>query len=292
MSVLAKLKSLFGPRGPRENLDKRFHRLAQVGQGSMSKVFRARDLKSGRTVALKVLDKEKTERLMARDYGGAVRPTEGEVANSLRHENVVQTFDHGTSTDNELFLVMEFIEGSGLNLLIETKSTALDGKRIEYLIHAAHGLAYFHEQNFIHRDFCPRNLIVNKEGVIKLIDFGLSVPNTPEFRRPGNRTGTASYMAPELIKRATTDQRIDVFSFGVTAYECLVERLPWDATDSIQRMVQHMNTPPHDPRKLKPDIDDELAKLLLRGIAQSPKQRIPSMNEFAEALGELKRQDY
>ena len=290
--MFAKLKSLFHLGQPRVDLDKRFQKIARVGQGSMSKVYRARDFKLGRTVALKVLDKAKTAKLMARNYGGAVRPTESSIAVQLIHPNVVRTYDQGISSDGEPFLVMEFIEGLGLNFLIETKSAALAGKRIDYLTQAAEGLAYVHDQKFIHRDMCPRNIMVTSEGEVKLIDFGLAVPNTPEFRRPGNRTGTANYMAPELIKRDPTDERIDIYSFGVTAYECLVERFPWDAPDSYQMMIQHMNTPPHDPRDFKPDLDEKLAKLLLWGLALSPKKRIPSMKEFAAALRSLERTDY
>src|SRR5207244_13290462 len=102
----------------------------------------------------------------------------------------------------------------------------------------------------------------------------------------------ANYMAPELIKREATDERIDIFSFAVSAYECITGRFPWEAADTMQMMIHHMNTRPRDPREVKPDLDDELAALLLRGIAQSPKKRIPSMKEFAEALRSLKRQDY
>jgi serine/threonine protein kinase len=291
MNVLTKLRTLFSTR-QRVDLEKRFHRIAPVGQGSMSKLWRARDLLTGRTVALKVLDKQKTARLMARDYGGAKRPTEGEVAVALRHPHVVLTYEHNVSSDDEPFLVMEFIDGPGLSLLMDTKAPALQGKRIHYLIQAAEGLAYIHEQNYIHRDICPRNMLIDSSGVLKLIDFGLTVPNTPQFRRPGNRTGTATYMAPELIRREPTDERIDVFSFGVTAYECLVGRMPWDAGDTLQRMIQHMNSPPRDPREVRSDLDEELAKLLLHGIAQSPKKRIGSMKDFLDALRSLKRQDY
>ncbi len=277
---------------PRVNIEKRFHRIARLGQGSMSRVWRARDLKTGRLVALKVLDKEKTNRLMVRTYGGLKRPPEGAIASQLRHPNVVSTFEHGVTTDEEQYLVMEFIDGLGLNFLIETRSPQLEGKRIEYLIQAAEGLAHVHEKGFIHRDVCPRNLLVSREGEVKLIDFGLAVPNTPEFRQPGNRTGTASYMAPELIRRRPTDERIDVFSFAVTAYETVTGRLPWIADDSPEVARLIINTPPPDPRQIRPDIDEQLALLLLDGLAKEPQKRVPSMNEFAERLRELKRKDY
>jgi serine/threonine protein kinase len=258
----------------------------------MSRVWRARDLQTGRLVALKILDKVKTDRLMARTYGGAKRPPEGEIATQLKHPNVVATFEHGLTTDDEQFLVMEFIDGLGLNFLIETRSPQLEGKRIDYLIQAAEGLAHVHEKGYIHRDVCPRNLLVSRDGEVKLIDFGLAVPNTPEFRQPGNRTGTASYMAPELIRRRPTDERIDVFSFAVTAYETITGRLPWvaDETPEVAKLI--MNTPPPDPREIRPDIEDDLAQLLLDGLSKDPRKRIPSMKEFAERLRGLKRKDY
>jgi serine/threonine protein kinase len=295
MKFLDKFKSLFGKRGPRVNLEKRFHTIVRVGQGSMSKLWKARDLMTGRTVALKVLDMVQINRQlerMRRAYAGAVPPSEGELSLKLRHDNVVHTYDHGVSTKGEQFLVMEFIEGVGLNFLIEANSQQISGKRIGYLAQAADGLAYVHEQQIIHRDFCPRNLMVTPEGVVKLIDFGLAVPNTPEFRRPGNRSGTANYMAPELIKRGSTDERIDVFSFGVSAYECITGKYPWEAPDTTQMMVMHMNNPPKDPRVIRPDVDEELAKLLMRLIAQNPKKRIGSMKEAADGLRSLKKQDY
>jgi serine/threonine protein kinase len=295
LSVLAKLKSLFGSKGPRVDLEKRFQTIMRVGQGSMSKLWKARDFKSGRTVALKVLDmaiiNRQTER-MKRAYAGKLPPNEGEVSVALKHPNVVITYEWGTSTKNEIFLVMEFIEGIGLNFLVETKDPRLAGKRLNFLVQAAEGLAYMHEQKYIHRDLNPRNMMLTPDETLKLIDFGLAVPNTPEFQKPGNRTGSINYMAPELIKRMPINERIDIFSFGVSCYEVLVGRFPWEASESTERMKQHMNVPPADPRKLNPDIDDELAKLLLRGVAQDPKKRIPSMKDFAEALRSLKRQDY
>jgi serine/threonine protein kinase len=292
MSVFAKIKSLFRSGPARVDVEKRFQTYARLGQGSMSKVFRARDFMSGRTVALKILDIEKTAKLMARDFGGAKRPSEGEVAVTLKHPSVVVTYEFGMTTKNEMYLVMEFIEGVGFNFLIETKAPALQGKRIKYLIQTAEGLAYIHEQGYIHRDICPRNVMISQEGEAKLIDFGLAVPNKPEFRRPGNRTGTANYMAPELIKRMPTDEKIDIYSFGIMAYETIVGRYPWEAADTMQMMREHMNTPPKDPRELREDVEEDLAKLLLRTMAVSPKMRLASMREFAAALKGLNRQDY
>ena len=289
--MLQKLRKLFANRN-RVELNKRFASLVRIGQGSMSKLYKAHDLKLGRTVALKVLDKEKTERLMARLFQGKQRPPEGEIATSLRHPYVVATFDHGVLTTEEQFLVMEYVDGVGLNVLIHTNDPFLAGRRLELLRKAGEGLAYIHETGYIHRDFNPRNILVTRDGDVKIIDFGLAVPNTPEFRAPGNRTGSKEYMAPELIRRQPTDERIDIFSFAVTAYEVLTGHLPWEAHDSQQALLARINLPPKDPREFRPDLDDDIVRLLMRGMASKPERRIRSMKEFVRALEQLPKQDY
>ena len=295
MDILAGLKSLFasGKKGklPRIDIKKRFDILGRTGQGSMSKVFRARDNKLGRIVCLKILDKLKTAKFEAR-FPGLHRPTEGAICMALRHRNVVQTYEHGLTTTGEPYLVMELIDGLGLNYLIETRSPNLEGKRVDLLVQAADGLEYIHEQKYLHRDICPRNIMIDKEGALKFIDFGLAVPYRPEFCKPGNRTGTPNYLAPELIKRVTTDHRVDLFALGVTAYEVFTAALPWERAQSLETVMSHLNTAGQDPRKWRPDMDDEVARFLLKSIERDPKKRFQTAKEFREALRSLPRDDY
>jgi len=231
VGFFSKIKTLFsssskGKSGlPIIQLDKRFELLGRTGQGSMSRVWRARDRKLSRIVCVKVLDKVKTAKFEAR-FPGLKRPTEGAVCMMLRHKNVVQTFEHGFTNIGEPYLVMELIDGMGLNFLIETKSPHLKGNRINLLTQVADGIDYIHKQGFLHRDICPRNIMVTQEGLVKIIDFGLTIPYRPEFCRPGNRTGTPNYLAPELIKRQTTDHRVDLFALGVTAFEVFTGMRP------------------------------------------------------------------
>ena len=282
MGVFARIKDLLiGP--PRVDIKKRFELKNRVGQGSMSKVYRAHDRQNDRMVALKLLDTRKTADLEAR-FDGLERPPEWEISLRLRHPNVVETFEHGLSTEGERFMVMEFIEGAGLSFLIDTQAPQLEGRRLDVLKQLALGVEYLHRINLIHRDLCPRNVLVNETGQVKLIDFGLVVPNTPEFRRPGNRTGTANYMAPELIRRQPTDQRIDLFSYSVTAYELLTGTLPWEATESLQAAMQHINEPPLDIRKQKPDLDEKLAEIIMKGLTHDPNDRWQKMTELRRAL--------
>ncbi len=275
---------------PIVDVSKRFELLGRTGQGSMSKVWRARDKNIGRVVCLKILDKEKTAKFEAR-FPGLKRPSEGAVMMMLRHPNIVKTFEHGLTTKGEPYVVMELIDGMGLNFLIETRSPSLRGRRIHLLSQIADALEYLHNQKYLHRDICPRNVMVTNEGVVKLIDFGLTIPYTPQFCKPGNRTGTPNYLAPELIKRTTTDHRVDLFALGVTAYELFTNNLPWEKTESLMTLMSHMNSPGKDPRDFVPDMDQDLAEVLIKAIERDPRERFQSAAEFREALKALPRKD-
>lgn len=289
-------KKLFqrGPRIDKVDIARRFDLIGRVGQGSMSKVFRATDSMSGRIVALKILDKAKTARLDRR-FVGMNKPTEGEVAVTLQHPNIVKTMEHGITTQDEQYLVMEFLEGVGMSYLVDSQNERMQSHRLWYMIQLGEAIEYLHQQNYIHRDICPRNVIVTDDDVVKLIDFGLVVPNTEPFRAPGNRTGTANYMAPELIKRQRTDQRIDIFSFAVTCFESYTRKLPWhtptNVSDAFDTVLQHINQPPHEIRKLATEIDEQVAAAIMKGIASHPNDRWPTMrrmvNELRDAASRL-----
>jgi serine/threonine protein kinase len=286
---------MFGKKKPASKLpivdvSKRFELLGRTGQGSMSKVWRARDKSIGRVVCLKILDREKTAKFDAR-FPGLQRPSEGALMMTLRHLNVVKTFEHGLTTQREPYVVMELIEGMGLNFLVETRSSALKGKRVDVLCQIADGLEYIHNQKFMHRDICPRNVMVTNDGVVKIIDFGLTIPYTPQFCKPGNRTGTPNYLAPELIKRTTTDHRVDLFALGVTAYEMFTNNLPWEKSESLITLMSHMNSPGKDPREFVPSMDAALAKVLMKAIERDPSQRFQTAAQFRDAFKALPKKD-
>lgn len=286
MSFFDKLKVWFNSESsnlPIVDINKRFELLGRTGQGSMSKVYRARDRDNGRTVCLKVLDKVKTEKFEAR-FKGLKKPPEGEIAMLLKHDNIVQTFEHGLTTDKEPFIVMELVDGVGLNFLIETKHKDLTGKRVNYLSQYATGIEFMHKSGYLHRDICPRNVMVTKEGVVKIIDFGLTIPYKPDYCRPGNRTGTTNYLAPELIKRSPTDNRVDMFALGVTAYEVFTGTLPWEKGPSEKVLSAIVNQAPHDPCEYRPELTDDVVKFLLKGIERDPRNRYQNPADFREAV--------
>lgn len=299
------LKSLFGDKakptagphgsasGPtlsrfkRVNLSKRFQIIRETtSQGSMSKVFQARDLEQGRTVCLKLQDLVKTTAARARagTAANAGRLTEGEIIQKIHHPNVVRVLDFGLSNQGEYFLVMEYIEGLLLPLARELRAPNLSD-RIEWLAQAAEGLAAVHAAGFMHHDFGPRNLMVTSEGQIKLIDFGLAVPNTAEFRRPGNRTGTLLYLAPEVIRREPKDERLDIFSWGVTAFELLSGRLPYDSVvDPLAQMRLRINCDPLELGRVAPHVPADLCEIVDKTLTRTKEARWPKAATLASAL--------
>lgn len=271
------------------NIARRYTLLGEIGQGSMSKVYRAMEKETGRSVCLKIQDREKTQAALAR-AASAHRPTEGEIGQKIIHPNVVRTFDFGLTPKREYFLVMEFIDGVSLTGLRQSRILTL-GEKLEYLAQAADGLAAMHAAGFIHHDFGPKNLLVDRESRVKLIDFGLTIPNTPAFRKPGNRTGTLNYLAPEVIRRESKDERIDIFSWGVTAFEFLANgKLPYDtsgAADPMTAIRLRMNAEPIPLEQVAPHLPPELCDIVNKAMAKRPQDRWPQAATLGAALREL-----
>jgi len=294
--MLGRLSGMFGanrppgakPRRSRVNLQRRFTVMSMTAQGSMSRVQRALDNQSGRTVCLKVQFRDKQQAAAARTSKDEARPEEGDIGLKITHPNVVRTFECGESTQGEHFVVMEFIDGVSLQYIRESNSADL-GRKIDLLIQAAEGLAAIHQVGYIHHDINPRNFLVNREEQVKLIDFGLAVPNTPVFRRPGNRTGTLQYMAPELLRREPTDERLDIFSFGVVAFEFITGRLPYESAqaNSLAMMLQRINHDPLDPTIAEPRLHPALAQILRRATARKKEDRYKSMRNLINDLEAL-----
>jgi serine/threonine protein kinase len=290
-------QKLFQPRKAavkKVDIAKRFELIGRIGQGSMSKVWRAKDVLTGKSVAIKVLDIVKTKRLESR-FIGLNKPTEGEIALQLRHPHIVRTLEAGITTNDEQFLVMEFIDGVSLSYLIDTQNDVMKENRIRFMIELGEAIEFFHQLNWIHRDICPRNVLIDRDNSVKLIDFGLVVPNTEAFQAPGNRTGTADYMAPELIRRQRTDQRIDVFSYAVTCYEMWAKRRPWDAAESLEAVTQTINVPPAPLRKLVPKMSKTIAETIMQGLAVRPEDRWQTIGEmlvpFRKVYNKSQQQD-
>jgi eukaryotic-like serine/threonine-protein kinase len=281
MPLFEQLKSMLS--GGRLSVSDRFVLLQEAISGTMSSFYMARDLRTDQVVGLKILDPAKTAAFESR-FRGLSKPSEGDIAMQLKSPRVVETFEYGLTTEGAQYLVMEFLEGPNMNTVLAARDPCLEGRRARYVSQAAEAVAAVHAAGFIHRDICPRNLLLtNKREDLKLIDFGLTVPATHWFKQPGNRTGTPNYMAPELVRRRPTDQRLDVFSFGVTAYEICPFELPWTRGTTGLAAMSH-DRQPVDIRTYRSQIHPQLAKAIHSCIEPDVNRRCPSIEAFLQAI--------
>ncbi len=274
--------------GNKVDIAKRFEILRDAVSGTMSNFHQARDRKTDQIIGLKILDKKKTEQLEMR-FRGLDKPLEGEIAISFEHPRIVVTHSFGITTKGEQFLVMEFLDGPGLNSLIVGRDKRLEGNRLTLMRHAAQALQVVHEAGYIHRDICPRNYVCSKDATsLKLIDFGLTVPARSEFMQPGIRTGTPNYMAPEVVRRKHTDQRLDIFAFGVSMYEMFTFELPWQrgSGDGLAAM-SHGQTDPAPLEDHCPDIHPLISQAILKCMEPDPEKRMQSMQNFLSMISSV-----
>ncbi len=290
MGISSFFKSIL--EGDKVDISKRYEILRDAVSGTMSDFHMARDRETEQIVGLKILDKVKYEQLEMR-FRGLDKPSEGQIATSFDHPRIVTTHGFGLTTKGEQFLIMEFLDGPGLNSLIVGRSELLDGNRLTLMRQAAESLQVVHEAGYIHRDVCPRNYVCAADATsLKLIDFGLTVPARPEFMQPGIRTGTPNYMAPEVVRRKQTDKRLDIFAFGVSMYEMFSFELPWQrgSGDGLAAMNNGQSTPTplkkHCP-KIHPTLEQAIAKCLL----PEPQDRTQSMQELLTTISSLKQEN-
>lgn len=279
MGFFDKLQTLL--KSDKVDITMRFELLSEGSLGTMSRFHRARDRKQNRIVGLKICDPEKTEQFEMR-FRGQNKPSEGEIAVALKHPRIVETYEYGATTKGQLYIVMEYLPGPGLHNLIRHRSDRLAGKCLELIREMADAIKAVHAAGFIHRDVCPRNFICSEDcRTLKLIDFGLTLPDKPAFRQPGNRTGTPMYMAPEIVRRRPTDNRVDVFAFGVSAYQVLTFELPWPFADYTGKgALAHDTEEPVPLLQLRPRLEPTLAKAITDCFAPNPADRPESIENF------------
>jgi serine/threonine-protein kinase len=273
------------------DMSKRYAFLREAISGTMSKFYKAKDLRTGQVVGLKILDRDKSNAFEER-FRNMKKPSEGEVGMALKHPRLVETLEYGTTTEGTQYVAMEYIDGPDFNSLIVGKDPVLNGNLTHFIRQAAEAIAAVHAAGFIHRDISPRNFLLadRAKKELKLIDFGLSLPATPQFQQPGVRTGNPNYMAPEIVRRKPTDQRVDVFAFGVSAYEICTGELPWARGLTGMAAMSH-DKPPTDIRQYRPKLSPELAKAIHWCLEAEPANRCPTMEKFLQAIRNVKRDE-
>jgi serine/threonine-protein kinase len=290
-SFFTKLQSFFNTDS-KVDVSARFELLRDAISGTMSSFHLARDIKLNKQVGLKFLDPEKTAAFESR-FKGLKKPSEGQIGMSLKHPRIVETYEFGYTTTGLQYIVMEYVHGTGMNVLIPMKDPILNGNRLTLIRQMLEAIDAVHKAGYIHRDICPRNFIVLPDGQsLKLIDFGLTVPATPVFMQPGNRTGTPLYMAPEIVRRRPTDQRVDIFAFGVTAFYLLAGEHPWPSGDTTGKAaLQHDTQQPALLTDLRPKVNKTLAKVIQQCMAANPNDRPQNAEAVLKAIRSVTGED-
>jgi serine/threonine-protein kinase len=281
MPVSGFLSRFFGGK-PRADLWRRFERMRESVTGTMSQFYKVRDITTREVLGLKIIDRKKIAPVEGR-YRGLKKPSEGEIGTLITGPNIAKTLEWGESVDGESYIVMEFIPGTVLHTVLSAREPFPPATRFDLVRQAATAIAAVHKAGFIHRDICPRNFMLRPDGRLMLFDFGLTVPDKPAFLQPGNRIGTPSYMAPEVVRRRHVDKRLDIFSFGVTAYELCTLDMPWPRASGGKAALRH-DSPPRDIREVWPDIPPLLATAIMACIAAEPDHRPPSIEKFLERI--------
>lgn len=276
---------LFGGGPKRVDLWKRFERLRESNSGTMSAFYKVRDLKTGEVHGLKVIDRVKSAPVESR-YKGLGKPGEGEIGQQITGPNIARTIEWGESTSGDPFVLQEFVEGTLLHGLITSKKLLPPAQRLDVIRQAATAIAAVHKAGFVHRDICPRNFMLRPDGRVVLFDFGLAVPDKPVFLQPGNRIGTPNYMAPEVVRRRQADKRLDIFSFGITAYELCTLASPWPRGTTGAAAMAH-DTTPAPIEAHWPEIPPALAAAIMSCLAAEPDKRPPTMEKFLASIARV-----
>ena len=283
-----------GKKVNNERLDvsARFRLDRHAFSGTMSKFHVAQEIGSKKLFGIKFLDEEKTAYFNAR-FKGLNKPHEGEIALQIKHPQIVETYEHGLTTTGQEYIMMEYIEGPGLDAAIRQRDASIFPDRLKLIREMAESIQSVHEHGFIHRDICPRNFICYKDFTwLKMIDFGLTVPNEPPYRMPGNRTGTPQYMAPEIVRRRATTSSLDVFAFGVTVYRFLTFEHPWQSTDFTGKAALAHDT--SDVTQIldhRPNLNKKLAAAIHKCLLVDPSKRMQSCNKFLSAIRRVEEED-
>lgn len=264
----------------------RYELEARLARGGMANVFLARDLQLDRPVALKVLFPE-----FATDPTFVQRfRREAQAAANLNHPNIVSIYDWGEERGT-YFIVMEYIEGQSLAQLIQNQYEFSFQQSVHIIREVASALQFAHENDVIHRDVKPGNILISKSGQVKVTDFGIAqaISAKENLTQTGTVMGTATYFSPEQARGLPIDPRSDVYSLGVVLYEMLTGTPPFSGDNPVSVAYMHVQETPEAPTQRNPEISSELEAVVLMAMAKEADARYESAEAFGNDLENIKR---
>ena len=260
-------------------LDDRYEILEVIGEGGMAIVYRALDHRLNRDVAVKIMRDE-----MAADEEFRRRfCTESHAVAMLSHPNIVAVYDV-SHNDNVEYIVMELVDGITLKQYIERKGVVAWKEVVHFTKQISKALAHAHERGIIHRDIKPQNIMLLRDGTIKVGDFGIAALENEVYENNGEAIGSIHYIAPEQARGECPDARSDIYSLGVMMYEMLTGGLPFTGNTLGEIAVQHMNAKPVPPHEKNPEIPLELERITLKAMNAELSERYQSANALLSDL--------
>ena len=259
-------------------LQERYQIESLIGEGGMSYVYKAKDIKLGRIVAIKALKEEYTENA---EFVSKFQ-NEARAAAKLNHLNIVSTFD--TVDEGKLhFIVMELVEGITLKNFIQRKKSLSEREAIGIALQLIDGIDMAHKMGIVHRDIKPQNIIVSTEGVVKIADFGIA---GAAIQESGNSAvmGSVHYISPEQARSGVSDARSDIYSFSCTLYEMLTGKLPYEGEDSMSVVFSHLEDPIPRVRDTDKEVSKALDYIVWRGMQKKASLRYQNIADMGEDL--------
>ncbi|MCP5005928.1 MAG: protein kinase [Planctomycetes bacterium] len=253
----------------------------EIGKGGMGKVYKAYQMALHRDVAIKILKYELSNEEFVERFD-----REAKAVASLLHPNILQMYTKGVTPDGVHYFAMEYVDGEDLSSKIKKSIVLPENEAVDIIIQACKGLECAWKQNIIHRDIKPGNLIITKDGVVKIADFGLakSLEATQKLTQTDVYMGTVNYTSPEQGEGKPLDNRTDIYSLGIVLYKLLTGKVPYEGESPSSVIYKHVYEKPMSPREINVKLSPAVEAVVLKAIAKKPEDRYQSMAEFGEAL--------